>query len=87
MSQTQTDVELNPEVLDEIVKETGRVWMVWLFTPLALASPESQEACLVINVLLPKVMQTSFELTLYVIVPHLHRHPVELVQVFHCLPM
>jgi phosphate/sulfate permease len=36
MSQTQADVELNPEVLDEIVKETGRVWMVWLFTPLAL---------------------------------------------------
>jgi len=38
MSQTQTqaDVELNPEVLDEIVEGTGRVWMLWLLTPLAL---------------------------------------------------
>ena len=36
MSQTQADVELNPDVLDEIVEETGRVWMVWVFTPLAL---------------------------------------------------
>jgi hypothetical protein len=38
MSQTQTDVELNPEVVDEIVKETGRVWMLWLLTPLALVA-------------------------------------------------
>jgi phosphate/sulfate permease len=36
MSQTQTDVELDPEVLDEIVEETGRVWMVWVLTPIAL---------------------------------------------------
>ena len=36
MSRTQADVELNQEVLDEIVEETGRVWMVWVFTPLAL---------------------------------------------------
>jgi hypothetical protein len=36
MSQTQTDFELNPEVLDEIVEETGRAWMVWAFTPIAL---------------------------------------------------
>lgn len=36
MSQTQADVELNPEVLDEIVEETGRVWMLWLLTPLAV---------------------------------------------------
>src|SRR6266702_4005824 len=38
MSQTQADVELNPEVLDEIVEETGRVWMLWLLTPLALVA-------------------------------------------------
>ena len=38
MSQTQVDVELNPEVLDEIVEETGRVWMLWLLTPLALVA-------------------------------------------------
>jgi len=36
MSQTQADVELNPEVLDEIVEETSRVWLVWILTPLAL---------------------------------------------------
>ncbi len=36
MSQTQADVELNPEVLDEIVEETGRVWMLWLLTPLVV---------------------------------------------------
>lgn len=35
---SQTDVELNPEVVDEIVKETGRVWMLWLITPLALVA-------------------------------------------------
>ena len=33
---SQTDVELNPEVIDEIVEETGRAWMVWVFTPIAL---------------------------------------------------
>lgn len=33
---SQTDVELDPEVLDEIVEETGRVWMLWLLTPLAV---------------------------------------------------
>ena len=38
MSPTQADVELNPEVLDEIVEETGRVWMLWLLTPLALVA-------------------------------------------------
>jgi len=38
MSQPQADVELNPEVLDEIVEETGRVWMLWLLTPLALVA-------------------------------------------------
>lgn len=38
MSQTQADVELNQEVLDEIVEETGRVWMLWLLTPLALVA-------------------------------------------------
>jgi phosphate/sulfate permease len=27
---------LNPDVLDEIVEETGRVWMVWVLTPIAL---------------------------------------------------
>ena len=36
MSQTQTDFELNPDVLDEIVEETGRVRMFWVFAPLAL---------------------------------------------------
>ena len=35
---TQTDVELNPEVVDEIVEETGRVWMLWLLAPLALVA-------------------------------------------------
>ncbi len=35
---SQTDVELNPEVLDEIVEETGRVWMLWLLTPLAVVA-------------------------------------------------
>jgi phosphate/sulfate permease len=38
MSQTQADVELDQEVLDEIVEETGRVWMLWLLTPLALVA-------------------------------------------------
>ena len=38
MSQTQADVELNPEVLDEIVEETGRAWLIWLLTPLALVA-------------------------------------------------
>jgi hypothetical protein len=38
MSQTQADVELSPEVVDEIVEETGRVWMLWLLTPLALVA-------------------------------------------------
>jgi hypothetical protein len=38
MSQTQADVELTPEVVDEIVEETGRVWMLWLLTPLALVA-------------------------------------------------
>jgi phosphate/sulfate permease len=38
MSQTQTDFELDPEVLDEIVEETGRVWMAWIITPLALVA-------------------------------------------------
>lgn len=36
MSQTQTDFELNPDVIDEIVEESGRAWLVWVFTPLAL---------------------------------------------------
>ena len=36
MAQTQTDVELDPAVLDEIVEETGRVWMAWIIAPLAL---------------------------------------------------
>ena len=36
MSQTETDFELNPEVLDEIVEETGRAWMAWVFAPIAL---------------------------------------------------
>jgi len=35
---SQTDVELNPEVVDEIVEETRRVWMLWLLTPLALVA-------------------------------------------------
>jgi phosphate/sulfate permease len=35
---SQTDVELNPEVVDEIVEEAGRVWMLWLLTPLALVA-------------------------------------------------
>lgn len=35
---SQTDVELNPEVVDEIVEETGRVWMLWLLIPLALVA-------------------------------------------------
>ena len=38
MSQTQADVELDKEVLDEIVQETSRVWMLWLLTPLALVA-------------------------------------------------
>ena len=38
MAQTQADVELDQEVLDEIVAETSRVWMLWLLTPLALAA-------------------------------------------------
>ncbi len=38
MSQTQADVKLDQEVLDEIVEETGRVWMLWLLTPLALVA-------------------------------------------------
>jgi hypothetical protein len=38
MSQTQADVELDKEVLDEIVEETGRVWMLWLLTPLVLVA-------------------------------------------------
>jgi hypothetical protein len=38
MSQTQTDVELDPEVLDEIVEETGRAWMLWLLTPLVVVA-------------------------------------------------
>jgi phosphate/sulfate permease len=38
MSQTQADVELNPEVIDEIVDETGRVWMRWLLIPLVLVA-------------------------------------------------
>ena len=33
---SQTDVELNPEVIDEIVEETGRAWMAWVFTPIVL---------------------------------------------------
>jgi hypothetical protein len=36
MSQSQTDVELDPEVLDEIVEQTGRVWIAWVITPIAL---------------------------------------------------
>ncbi len=35
---SQKDVELNPEVVDEIVEETRRVWMLWLLTPLALVA-------------------------------------------------
>ena len=35
---SQTDVELNPEVVDEIVEDTRRVWMLWLLTPLALVA-------------------------------------------------
>ena len=38
MSQTQADVELDQEVIDEIVEETSRVWMLWLLTPLALVA-------------------------------------------------
>ncbi len=38
MSQTQADVELDQEVLDEIVQETSRLWMLWLLTPLALVA-------------------------------------------------
>ena len=38
MSQTQEDVQLDQEVIDEIVDETSRVWMLWLLTPLALVS-------------------------------------------------
>lgn len=38
MSQTQADVELDQEVLDEIVEETSKVWMLWLLTPLVLAA-------------------------------------------------
>ena len=38
MSQTQADVELNPEVLDEIVDETGRAWLLWLLTPLVVVA-------------------------------------------------
>lgn len=36
MPQTQTDFELNPDVIDEIVEESGRAWLVWLLTPLAV---------------------------------------------------
>ena len=36
MSQSQTDVELNPEVIDEIVEETGRAWIAWVIAPIAL---------------------------------------------------
>ena len=38
MSQTQADVELNPEVIDEIVDETGQLWMRWLLIPLVLVA-------------------------------------------------
>ena len=31
----QTDVELDPAVVDEIVEEAGRAWMLWLLAPLA----------------------------------------------------
>jgi len=38
MSQTQADVQLDQDVVDEIVEETSRVWMLWLLTPLALVA-------------------------------------------------
>ncbi len=31
----RTDVELDPAVVDEIVEEAGRAWMLWLLAPLA----------------------------------------------------
>lgn len=34
----QTDVELDQAVVDEIVDETSRAWMLWLLTPLALVA-------------------------------------------------
>ena len=38
MSQTQADVELNPEVFDDFVDEAGPGWMRWLLIPLALVA-------------------------------------------------
>ncbi len=38
MSQTQADVELNPEVIDDFVDEAGPGWMRWLLIPLALVA-------------------------------------------------
>jgi hypothetical protein len=38
MSQTLADVQLDQEVIDEIVEETSRVWMLWLLTPLAVVA-------------------------------------------------
>ena len=34
----QTDVELDQAVVDEIVEEAGRAWMLWLLAPLALVA-------------------------------------------------
>lgn len=33
---SQTDVVLDPEVLNAIVDETGRAWFAWVITPIAL---------------------------------------------------
>ncbi|HYB00866.1 MAG TPA: hypothetical protein VED37_11665 [Ktedonobacteraceae bacterium] len=32
----QTDFELDQAVVDEIVEETGRAWMLWFLAPVAL---------------------------------------------------
>jgi cytochrome c-type biogenesis protein CcmH/NrfF len=34
----QTDVELDQAVVDEIVDEAGRTWMLWLLAPVALVA-------------------------------------------------
>ena len=34
----QTDVELDQAVVDEIVEEAGRAWMLWFLAPVALVA-------------------------------------------------
>ncbi len=36
VTMAQTDVELDQAVVDEIVEEAGRAWMLWLLAPVAL---------------------------------------------------